>query len=142
MLHVKQTAFSTEQFILSNHGLLWLALLETLPFGARWLCTARAASGSADAVSGPAPAIHFPFPGFSWHYWSLVDQDPVSNSLQCRSVLSSQYFSLPISSSSDLCGLMDVVFCYLSLPFPALHSSALCFGLRLRASLSSFPPNF
>lgn len=139
-------AASTEQLILSNHGLLWLSGLlfwkRCLLGKGGWLCTARAASGSADAVTEPAPSVLFPFPGFSWHYWSLVDQDPVSNSLQCRSVLSSQYFSLPISSSSDLCGLMDVVFCYLSLPFPALHSSALCFGLRLWASLSSFPPNF
>lgn len=44
--------------------------------------------------------------------------------------------------SSDLCGLMEVVFCCLALPFPALHSSALCFGLGLQASLRSFPPDF
>lgn len=127
----------------------WLALLKTLPFQESWLCTsivfaARAASGSADAVTEPAPAVPFPFPEMSWHCWSLVSQDPVSNSLQYMVSLLIPVLFPPYKQFSDLCGLVEVVFCYLSfcLPFPALHSSALCFGLRLWASLSSFPPNF
>lgn len=66
----------------------------------------------------------------------------VSNSIQC--VIRSLYPVLfTPSSSSDLHGITEVVFCCLALPFPApLCSSALCFGPGLQASLRSFPPSF
>lgn len=107
----------------------WLALLKTLPFQESWLCTsivfaARAASGSADAVTEPAPAVPFPFPEMSWHCWSLVSQDPVSNSLQYVVSLLIPVLFPPYKQFSDLCGLMEVVFCYLSFPFPSLPCSA------------------
>lgn len=65
----------------------------------------------------------------------------VSNSPQC---MVRPFFPalLTLCISSDLCGLMEVVFSCLALPSLALHSSALCFGLGLQASLRSFPPNF
>lgn len=122
----------------------WLALLKTLPFWERWLCAssvlaARAASGSADAVTEPAPSVPFPFPEISWHCWSLVDQDPVTNSLQCMvspliPVLFFPYeqfqWFIWLSRNSLLSSL------------PCCTQQCLVFWPKAMGLLSSFPPNF
>lgn len=80
-LCVNKSMFSMEHPISSDHGIPWLAFLKAVPFGVMWLCpsgvsTARAASGSAGAVSEPTPAVLLPCPGISWHCWSLGHQGP------------------------------------------------------------------
>lgn len=126
-LHVNQTAFCTEQLILSNHGLLWLSGLLF------WKLCLLGKGGFAPAVSllqgqllevqmlllsllllSLSPSLGSPGSAGAW--WTKIQPQTASSTW---SVLSSQYFSLPISSSSDLCGLMEVVFCYPSLPCSA-----------------------
>lgn len=127
---------------MAYYGFL-LALLKTLPFQERWLCTssvfaARAASGSADAVTEPAPAVPFPFPEISWHCCSLVDQDPVSNSLQCT-------VNPLIPPYKQFQWFMWINWSCLLLPFSSLPCSApqcLVFWPKAMGSLSSFPPSF
>lgn len=104
----------------------WLALLKTLPLQERWLCTsivfpARAASGSADAITELAPAVRFPFPEIFCHCWSLVDQDPVSNSLQG---IVSPLIPILFPLYKQFQWLMWLNGSCLLLPFPSLPCSA------------------
>lgn len=96
--------------------LFWKLPFQERPLGTSSVFAARATSGSADAVTEPVPTVPFPFPEISWHYCSLggprssLKQSPAHSQSSHPSTFPS------LGSFSDLCDIMEVVFCYPSLP--------------------------